>query len=427
MSGKKPEEDFDNDDSDESEEEDDTSGDDDDGDAPEENDNGKDEEDEFEFGSNLPEKKEEKEPTQTGVAQAVQNQHFDEALSVSEDEESIDDSVSMDQSMDQQVRAQAPVAASAPAAAPASKPAAAKKAESSSEEESDDDDDDSDDGDSDDEKPSATAAAVQQPAAGTSAPAPSSLAAAKKEKVEKDNDDDEEESSSGSESDEDEGSTGGDGAKLYDPKDYSHLKVSAEIQDLFDYIGRYKPPDIELETKLQPFIPDFIPAVGEIDPFIKIPPPDGKPDDLGLVVLDEPAAHQSDPTVLDIKIRVMSKHTGLAPVKVRSIENADKNPKRITTWINNIEEVHRKKPPPAVNYSKNMPDIEGLMQVWPTEFEELLKEIPLPSADLDMDLAQYAKIVCALLDIPVYDKLTESLHVLFTLYTEFKNNAHFQQ
>lgn len=31
---------------------------------------------------------------------------------------------------------------------------------------------------------------------------------------------------------------------------------------------------------------------------------------------------------------------------VRSIDNADKNPKKISTWINNIEEVHRKKVSP---------------------------------------------------------------------------------
>jgi len=108
--------------------------------------------------------------------------------------------------------------------------------------------------------------------------------------------------------------------------------VSSEIQDLFDYIGRFKPTDIELETKLKPFIPDFIPAVGEIDAFIKIEPPDGSKDHLGLKTLDEPAAAQSDPTVLDLQLRVVSKQSGLQPMTVRSIENADKNPKKISTW-----------------------------------------------------------------------------------------------
>ena len=33
---------------------------------------------------------------------------------------------------------------------------------------------------------------------------------------------------------------------------------------------RYATQSIELEYRLQPFIPDFIPAVGDIDAFIKV-------------------------------------------------------------------------------------------------------------------------------------------------------------
>jgi hypothetical protein len=39
-----------------------------------------------------------------------------------------------------------------------------------------------------------------------------------------------------------------------------------------------------------------------------------------------------------------------APVKVRGIENADKNTKAIATWINGVEELHKSKPPPTVKY-----------------------------------------------------------------------------
>ena len=46
--------------------------------------------------------------------------------------------------------------------------------------------------------------------------------------------------------------------------------VSQDMKELFEYIGRYSPLDIPLETKLVPFIPDLIPAVGELDPFIKV-------------------------------------------------------------------------------------------------------------------------------------------------------------
>ena len=56
----------------------------------------------------------------------------------------------------------------------------------------------------------------------------------------------------------------------YNPKDYENLPVSAEIKELFAYITRFSPQIQELETKLKPFIPDYIPAVGDIDAFIKV-------------------------------------------------------------------------------------------------------------------------------------------------------------
>ena len=36
-------------------------------------------------------------------------------------------------------------------------------------------------------------------------------------------------------------------------------------------------------------------------------------------------------------------------------------------------------------------------------------------------------IACGLLDVPVYDSIVESLHVLFSVYLEFTENVHFQQ
>ena len=48
--------------------------------------------------------------------------------------------------------------------------------------------------------------------------------------------------------------------------------MSGEIKELFQYVSRYKPHNIELETKMRPFIPDYIPAVGEIDHFAKVRP-----------------------------------------------------------------------------------------------------------------------------------------------------------
>merc|ERR1712228_4819 len=75
-----------------------------------------------------------------------------------------------------------------------------------------------------------------------------------------------------------------------------------------------------------------------------------------------------------------------------------------------------------------MPDIEQLMQVWPAEFEEYLQQNPLPEmTDLNLDLPQYIRVIAAILDVPVHNQLTETLHVIFTLYSEFKTNQHFSK
>lgn len=39
---------------------------------------------------------------------------------------------------------------------------------------------------------------------------------------------------------------------------------------MFQYIQRYAPQTIDLDTKLRPFIPEYIAAVGDIDAFIKV-------------------------------------------------------------------------------------------------------------------------------------------------------------
>ena len=128
----------------------------------------------------------------------------------------------------------------------------------------------------------------------------------------------------GDDDDEDGGGEDGGGAPvpegLYDPAKYANLPVSAEIKELFQHITRYKAHNIELETRMRPFIPDYIPAVGDIDPFIKIPRPDGKTDNLGLVTLDEPASVQSDPTVLTLQLRAVTKCARALPTALPTVD-----------------------------------------------------------------------------------------------------------
>lgn len=66
------------------------------------------------------------------------------------------------------------------------------------------------------------------------------------------------------------------------------------------------------------------------------------------------------------------------------------------------------------------------MDVWPESFEQLLHSVSLPSPELDLSLLEYVKVLCAVLDIPVYDNPIESLHVMFSLFMDFRDNPHFQ-
>ena len=72
------------------------------------------------------------------------------------------------------------------------------------------------------------------------------------------------------------------------------------------------------------------------------------------------------------------------------------------------------------------------MQEWPPEMEAAFKSTPFPGPEIDMHVSDYAKIVCSMSDIPVHKlqnnkPVIESLHVLFTLFSEFRSNQHFQQ
>ena len=65
---------------------------------------------------------------------------------------------------------------------------------------------------------------------------------------------------------------------------HNHINHAPNLQELFKYIARYKPKTIELDSQLKPFLPDYLPAIGDLDPFLKVGRPDQERDILGLVV-----------------------------------------------------------------------------------------------------------------------------------------------
>lgn len=63
-------------------------------------------------------------------------------------------------------------------------------------------------------------------------------------------------------------------------------------------------------------------------------------DDLGLVLLDEPAMEQSDPIILNLKMRNELKdctNTSIKDVPVKKLERADENIDEIEHWISSIK------------------------------------------------------------------------------------------
>ncbi|XP_034834151.1 intraflagellar transport protein 46 homolog [Maniola hyperantus] len=226
----------------------------------------------------------------------------------------------------------------------------------------------------------------------------------------------------------------------YDPKAYHDLKVPAEMENVFQYIMKYTPQKIDIQLKLSPFVPEFVPAVGDTDAFLKVSTPPATLraaplaeqalehiDNLGLTVLDEPSAEQSDSALLHLQLRALSKTSSAkSTVLTRKIDHAEKSPKAIERWIKDVSELHMAKPPPTFTYSCKMPDIDILMEEWPETMEDTLNEVGFPPANIDCTLSQYVDLVCALFDIPVQgDTLNDriqALHLLFNLYSAVKNS-----
>ena len=226
----------------------------------------------------------------------------------------------------------------------------------------------------------------------------------------------------------------------YDPARYANLRVSPDVKELFGYVSRYVPVDVAPPTPLKPFVPDYVPAVGDVDEFVKVPRPDGVDDGLGVRVLDEPGSEQSDPASLSLKLR-RADGGGLGGIGgadggaggkgavVGRIERPEskEGAAKLDAWIESVNALHEgdDKSGAQFAYSVNMPDIETVMREFDPEVEEALRTSGFPDNLPDMDLKSTIKYMCAVLDIPVYEgHMNESLHMMFTAYLHLKNNPY---
>ena len=243
---------------------------------------------------------------------------------------------------------------------------------------------------------------------------------------------------------------------------FASLDVPPEIRALFSHVDAYTPTHTRHATPLKPFVPAFIPAVGNIDEFVKVPRPDGAEDGLGARVLDEPGANQTDRAAFALRLRHAARLRGETLLGgggdggggggdeglpgdegVACVAFPDRDPARLTSWIETVRGLHagggagvsgpaspgptpRSASVPAaaapVRYSRNMPDVESLMQAWDGDTEAVLREVRLPDETLPMPLRARAELACATLGVPVYENLVESMHVVFSAYLAFKNN-----
>ena len=72
---------------------------------------------------------------------------------------------------------------------------------------------------------------------------------------------------------------------------------------------RYTPQQIELEYRLKPFIPEFIPAIGDLDAFLKVErpelPPPGSSAPFGPPILQSIRETQAKGAKFEIGFQVM--------------------------------------------------------------------------------------------------------------------------
>ncbi|PRW21092.1 intraflagellar transport 46-like protein [Chlorella sorokiniana] len=222
-----------------------------------------------------------------------------------------------------------------------------------------------------------------------------------------------------------------------------------DLDQLFAYADAHQPPQYALPVRLQPFLPDLVPALGAPCTFTAPPRPDGEPDFLGLTVLDEPALVQSDPATLALRLRRQAGAAGSgsgasdAAPPLGWVADPARDAQRLDAWVEQVEALHQEDASAAA-LAPALPDLETLMQAWSPEMQAHIESSPLPDPRQDVDLPTFARMCCAVLDLQPpampaagsragasaasqqHCALLQSLHALFALYLEFRHNPAFQ-
>lgn len=73
-----------------------------------------------------------------------------------------------------------------------------------------------------------------------------------------------------------------------------------------------------------------------------------------------------------------------------------------------------------------MPDLDTLMEQWPEDMEQKLKNEGFPKPSDSESIIEYADTVCRYFSIPIAKSKIQSLHLLFCLYAAIKQSKCYQ-
>lgn len=196
------------------------------------------------------------------------------------------------------------------------------------------------------------------------------------------------------------------------PEKWEQLPLQPELKELFPYILKYTPQTIDTPYHLQPFIPEFVPAVGDVDAMLKVQAPsllqpqrqrevDEYLQRLGLQLLDEPSGNQSEPSLLNMKLRSVlsgsrgrqSKHGSSYSASLVPIARSGKD---IERWIGEVEQVHMTQ---SMHDSQPRKDIDALLEDWPRSYGSPATRDALDTAyraclQQQISLADYVRVLC---------------------------------
>ncbi|XP_001997667.2 intraflagellar transport protein 46 [Drosophila grimshawi] len=221
------------------------------------------------------------------------------------------------------------------------------------------------------------------------------------------------------------------------PDKWEQLPLQAELKEIFPYILKYTPQGIETPYHLQPFIPEYVPAVGDVDAMLKVQPPallqpqrqrelDEQLQRLGLMLLDEPSGAQSEPSLLNMKLRsVLSGNRGGNPRNASysaTLVPTAKSAKDIEKWIGEVEQVHMTQ---SMFDSQPRKDIDALVEDWPRSFamattKNALDEAYRSCLQQQISLADYVRVLCEHFGVDgpmeTQSDYIHSIQTLFALY-----------